>query len=131
MLGQSVPLSLRDESGGAYTTLTGTATFSDGSTTLALRPTAVLYIYGLQSRLGSHSLTAVYSGVRKRRFDSNTITIQSIRSQTISFSSLSNVTFGVSPFTVSATAALPATLLLHVRDDGSAQPRERTARQWL
>ena len=109
MLGQSVPLTLAvSDTGTAFNALTGTATFMDGVNTLGTASqTGSPYSFNAAALgLGTHNLTASYGGGSgSAASTSNTVTIMVTQeSQTISFGTLSNVTFGVSPFGISATA---------------------------
>ena len=109
MLGQSVPLSLAvSDTSTAFSTPTGTATFLDGTTVLGTASqTSSPYTFTASSLgIGSHTLTASYGGdTRTSGSSSNAITITVTQdAQSISFGSLSNLTFGAAPFGISATA---------------------------
>ncbi len=112
-VGQSVPLNLAvSDTGTAFNSITGTATFSDGATVLGTASQIEISLCWFSATglaPGSHQLTAVYGGGSGNAASppSNTITIMvsAPQSQTISFAPLTNVTLGVSPFTVSATAS--------------------------
>jgi hypothetical protein len=108
--GASVPLALTVfDTGPAYRLTTGAVTFSDGDTVLGLASQTVSPYSFTASGLsvGTHTVTARYSGdERSLGSTSNVVTIQVLAaSQTITFAPLSNVTFGIAPFTVSATAS--------------------------
>ena len=115
--GQAVPLTLTvSDTGSAFNTLTGTATFSDGSTVLGTASqTGSPYSFtatGLTA--GSHTLTASYGGGSgSAASTSNAITIQvaSVAAQTIAFGPLTSIPYGQGPVLVSATASsgLPVT----------------------
>jgi hypothetical protein len=109
LVGQSVPLTLAvSDAGSAFNTLTGTATFLDGSTTLGTASqNGSPYTFTASGlAVGSHALTASYSGGSgSTGSTSNTITINVLATQTITFAPLSNVTIGVLPFAISATAS--------------------------
>ena len=108
-IGQSVPLTLTlSPTAPAFDAPTGTVTFSDGATVLgtATQTSSPFTFTTASLALGSHTLTAAYGGdARSLPSTSNTITIQVDTAQTITFAPLGNVTFGVSPFTISATAS--------------------------
>ena len=108
--GANVPLSLAvSDTGPAFNAPTGTATFSDGGKVLGnATQTASPYSFTVSGlAAGTHTLTATYNGdTRSLSSTSNTITIQVTgNSQTITFGPLKNVTLGVAPFTISATAS--------------------------
>jgi hypothetical protein len=108
--GASVPLALTVfDTGPAYRLPTGAVTFSDGDTVLGLASQTVSPYSFAASGLsaGIHTLTAHYSGdERSLGSTSNGVAIQVLAaSQTITFASLSNVTLGIAPFTVTATAS--------------------------
>jgi hypothetical protein len=115
--GTSVPLNLTvSDSGPAFTSPTGTATFYDGATSLgSASQSASPYTLSMSTfSVGRHSLSAQYSGdSRSLASTSNTLPLTVTQaSQTITFGALVNQTFGAVPFTIMATASsgLPVTL---------------------
>ncbi len=108
-VGQSVPLTLTvSDTAGAFNAPTGTATFSDGSTVLgtASQNASPYSFMASGLGLGSHMLTATYGGdSRTTGSTSNSLTIQVLQAQTISFGALGNVVLGTGAVTLSATAS--------------------------
>jgi probable HAF family extracellular repeat protein len=116
-LGQAVPLTLMvSDNAAPFATLTGTATFLDGTTTLgAASQTGSPYTFSTSSlSAGNHTLSATYSGdTRTAGSTSNTITIQvsaTLSAQTIAFGALANQTIGATPPALIATASSGLTL---------------------
>jgi uncharacterized protein (TIGR03437 family) len=99
-VGQSVPLTLNvSDTGSAFNPLTGTATLMDGANALGTASqTGSPYTFSASNlAVGSHALTAVYSGGSgSAGSTSNTITIQVTPLLSISFStgSISTITGG-------------------------------------
>jgi hypothetical protein len=109
VVGQSVPLSLAvSNTGTAFNTLTGPATFYDNGNALGTAgQTGSPYTFNASSlAVGSHPLTAVYGGGSgSSGSTSNIVTILAQAPQTITFAPLSTVIIGVAPFGISATAS--------------------------
>ena len=112
---KSVPLTL-NINGGGYGVLTGTVTFYDGATVLgtANQSPWVFTIPGLSLSVGSHTLSATYTGSLGNS-TSNSITIQvnpALPGQTIAFPPLSNQNLGEAPLplTAFASSGLPVSL---------------------
>jgi hypothetical protein len=93
--------------------VTGTVSFAAGSTALGnctlSAGTCNLPVAGSALAMGANSVTATYAG--NKTYPASTSTIStvtvtpSILSQTITFNALPNVTYGVSPITLGATAS--------------------------
>jgi hypothetical protein len=106
-LGQSVPLTLT-VTDVAFSSPTGTATFSDGTTLLGTssQNTSPFSFVASGLGLGSHTLTASYSGdTRGASSIGNSITILVEEAQTIAFGTLNNVVLGSGTVTLTATAS--------------------------
>jgi hypothetical protein len=86
----------------------GEAAFSDGATVLGTVGQYSPFSFTASGlAIGSHTLSATFtsSGFFNTRSSSNTVTIKVVpASQTLSFGPPSNVTLGIPPFTLSATA---------------------------
>ena len=108
-VGQGVPLTLTvSNTVQTFTAPEGPVTFLDGTTVLGTETNAASpYIFvtaGLT--LGTHTFSAVYSGdSRSTGSASNTVTIQVLAAQSISFGALPNVALGTAAFALSATAS--------------------------
>ncbi len=96
-------------------TATGTITFTDGSTNIGTATlsngTATLTIASLA--LGTHSITAAYGGDANDAISTSAALSQSVlQTQTITFATIPNQIFGVSPFPIAAqsNSLLPVTL---------------------
>jgi uncharacterized protein (TIGR03437 family) len=114
--GTSVPLNVTvSDSGAAFNSPTGTATFYDSATSLgSATQTSSPYTFSTSTLGGgAHTLKAVYNGdPRSQTSTSNTIPITVTPvSQTITFNQPSNETLGSAPFTINASASsgLPVT----------------------
>ena len=112
-LGQSVPLTLAvSDTVSAFSSPTGTATFSDGATVLGTASQATSpYTFNASGlSAGIHTLSATYGGdPRSFGSTSNSVTIQvdasGSQSQTITFGPLSNQSLGSSPQALNASAS--------------------------
>jgi hypothetical protein len=108
-VGQPVSLTVTvSDTTAAFDAPTGNVTFFDGVTVLGIASQSVgPYAFTVPSpALGLHTLTAIYSGdLRSSGSSSNTIAIQVYQAQTITFAMLSNVGYGVPPFTIGATSS--------------------------
>ncbi len=107
--GTPIPLTLTVfDTGAAFNAPTGTVTFLDGTTPLgAAGQTGSPYTFSATGlTLGSHTLTATYSGdTRSVGSNSNSITIQVLPAQTIAFGALATQIVGSPPFTLNASAS--------------------------
>jgi len=92
----------------AFSAPTGTATFSDGAAVLgtASQNASPYTFTAVSLAAGSHVLTANYGGGSgSAASSSNTITIQVVEAQTITFGPLSNAVLGSGTVTLVATAS--------------------------
>jgi len=107
--GTAVPLTLTvSNSGTAFNSPRGTATFYDGATSLGTTSlSGSPYTFSATLGAGSHSLKAVYNGnTGSGASTSNTISVTVLQiSQSITFNSLPNISFRSTPLTLTAFAS--------------------------
>lgn len=114
LVGTNVNLSL-SVSGTGFNPISGTATFFDSSTNLGNgMESGNSYAFTASGLTpGNHIFKALYNGGGGYKTStSNTVTIDVLQTQTISFAPLSNAYLGAQPITINATAssALPVSL---------------------